>query len=85
MTVWVVNTKTEEVEGKNIRHWDKIFCYFWLNLEEPNDKLTKKKKLDTKIKGKELNDKSDISNSVKNSDLIIILAVLAQKAELKAQ
>ena len=79
VTTSVLNTKTEEVENKNIGYWDKVFYYFWLNLEKTNDKLIKKKILDIKIKEKGLNDKSDVSNSVKTSDLITIFA------ELKAE
>ena len=41
---------------------------------------SQKKILDVKIKGKELVDKSDISNLVKNSDLKTKLATLATKA-----
>ena len=85
VTTSVLNTKTEEVENKNIGYWDKVFYYFWLNLEKTNDKLIKKKILDIKIKEKGLNDKSDVSNSVKSSDLITIFAVLAMKAELKVE
>ena len=85
MTTSILNTKTEEVENKNIGYWDKVFYYFWLNLEKTNDKLIKKKILDIKIKEKGLNDKSDVSNSVKISHLITIFAVLARKGELKAE
>ena len=41
--------------------------------------------LDTKIEQKELVNKSDICNLVKNSDLNIKLATLATKAQLKAE
>ena len=85
VTTSVLNTKTGEVENKNIGYWDKVFYYFWLNLEKTNDKLIKKKILDIKIKEKGLNDKSDVSNSIKSSDLITIFAVLAMKAELKVE
>ena len=44
------------------------------------NKLTKKKKLDAKIKQKKLVDQSDISN-FKNSDLNTKLATLATKVE----
>ena len=44
------------------------------------NKLTKKKKLDAKIKQKKLVDQSDISN-FNNSDLNTKLATLATKAE----
>ena len=60
-----------EIEGKSIT--DSNYNKFTSNI------------LGTKIKQKELVNKSDISNLMKNFDLNIKLATLETKAELKAE
>ena len=94
MTTTVIKTKISEVENKiaNVRglvkktDYDaKISNIVGKYITTSNDNEFTSDILDVKIKQKELVNKSNISNLVKNSDLNTKLAKLATKAELKAK
>ena len=92
MTTTVLDTKTKEADSKihNLSGLVKKTDYDNKILEIKRKYFTtsaynkfKSDILDAKIKQKELVNKSDISNLIKNSGLIIKLTTLATKAKLK--